>query len=139
MDRVFPASRPEVTGCSATFPASSTRPSANLNLMSDSDTAGYPGSEWSRRDCWIASATIVDEHMTVAPESNTTHPMVSSSPFTSSTSCGGCDWELDAKPSSLARHSANSFAHGDMSNTTLAESVALERLAVCGFVQFWLR
>ena len=85
--------------------------------------------------CCIASAAMVDEHITVAPESSTAHPLVSSSPFTSSVS-----WEPDGKPVSLAlRHSANSFAQGDMSKTTIAESLGLERCALGWFVQFALR
>ena len=73
--------------------------------------------------------------MTVAPESSTAQPLVSSSPFTFSAS-----WEPDGKPVSLAlRHSANSFAQGDMSKTTLAESLGLERFAFGWFVQFALR
>merc|ERR1712079_563295 len=71
------------------------------------------------------------------------HPLVSSSPLTSSvTSC----WGPDSKPGPPAsimdwfrRHSANSSAQGVMSKMTSAESVGFDLLASGALVQLALR
>ena len=84
--------------------------------------------------------------MPVAPESRIAQPLVSSKVFTSSAgagdSCGvhspagaGGRSPAGAGNSCRARHSANSFAQGVISNITSAESVAVVALFAVGGIR----